>query len=185
MCVVDDRGHQWLLMLTVGVAASGCGDEHPAYELEFDGASATLAQTSDDPSARATARFTVGVSPTPEHTESWLTLGASERFPDGLLRVYEPADNARFGYHERLPVLAVPAELEGDRVAVDSEPVQIVLRGQVSNLELEPLCGERVVFVPRLVVWDEKPAGPGEREFDFERARNVRIQAETRVECVR
>jgi hypothetical protein len=171
------------VLLVTTVVTSGCVDEHPAYELEFDVDGAVLEQTSDDPSGRANAVVTMRVVPTAEHSQSWTTLGASERFPEGLLRLYEPSDNPRFRYNERLPVLAIPAELVGDRVAVSDRETELTLRGQVSNLELEPLCGQSVVFVPRLVVWETEPAGPGERDFDFERARNVRVPADAVVEC--
>jgi hypothetical protein len=181
--VVGDRGHHVVVGVFLAATLAGCVDEHPAYDIEFLAGDAVVAQTSEESAGAAAARVSVHVLPTEEYDgNGWVTLGASERFPDGLLRLYEPADNPRFRYHERLPVLAVPARLVGDRVKLDE--TTLALEGQVSNLELAPLCGEKVVFVPRLVVWDSRPGAPGERDFDFDAARNVRVPVEATVECL-
>ena len=163
---------------------AGCADEHPAYDLDFSAEAIQLAQTaSDAPSRPAGARVQLEVTPSVDHTRSWVTLDTTERFPDGWLRAYEPSDNARFVYDERFPLLTIPATLRAEPVRIGHDAERLRIDGQVSNLELEPLCGERVVVVVELVVWDTESGSLDERAFAADGARLVDVPVDGRIVC--
>lgn len=175
--------HNAYLTATVVLLAVGCVDPHPAYELELLTGGATVAQWGGNPADAATLEVVVRVEPGADHGESRVELGRTSRFPGGVLRAYEPTDDG-FVYHERKPLLAVPSTtaVEGRRtegVAVAGEPRELRFIGQISNLELEPLCGDEIVLVPRLVISDV----PDDDAEGAAAVRDIRLPVATEVVC--
>lgn len=171
----------WKLALTLLLVTTvGCVDDHPAYHLDYEVLESTIRQTSEAPADLAIAEIDLRLSPDAEHDGSWVWLNVTERFPDGLVRLYEPADNPRLVFDERKPVLAIPAVTVGEAKQVVDEPIVLEIRGRVSNLELEPLCGEPVVFAPWLAV---STHGRDPEPGDEVRALGIRVTAEAEVGC--
>ena len=163
-------------------ACTACGVDHPAYDVQIEATDLQIGQSTGEPEERARLVVTVEVTPEPDHRESIVRLGATSRFESGVLRLYEPEPNSRFVYDGRKPVLAVPAavvvggRVSEEGVSVTDEAETFELYGQVSNLELATLCGERVVAVPRLVIEDPEASEEGS-------LRELRITAVGEVTC--